>query len=198
MLFKKAKALHSATVKPSCAGFTVAELVVVCGIIGLLSLVIVAGYNRYNSQSLLQSLMYEMALSVREAQVFGSAVKSESATANFNVNYGVQFTTANNGSQYFIRSRPVGSSVTTPVNTFTLSRGNRVTAIYSCPVGWVSTSTCSAQSNVFLYFKRPHFDTDMETGSSTDSVSDAFMVVVSGPTGMRTLTLYRSGRVAIQ
>ena len=201
MLCKIKQSSRTATVNP-LRGFTVAELVVVCGIIGILSLVIMAGYRTYSSQSLLQSLMYEMAVSVREAQVFGSAVKSQSSS--FDVDYGVKFSTQDDGSQYVILSRPVGSSATTPVNTFTITRSNQITGLYSCPVGWADISACTPQTDIYLYFKRPHFDTDMESAATVsgpvvvDTTSDAFVIVVTGPTGTRELHLYRSGRVAIR
>lgn len=199
MLFKTTHTLSKTVVNPQ-RGFTIAELVVVCGIIGVITAVVLAGYSRYSSQSLLQSLMYEMAISVREAQIFGSAVKSQSA--NFDVSYGIQFTTDNNGSQYFIVSRPLSTNTITPISTFTISRGNRVTNIYGCEIGWAALSSCTERSSVFLYFKRPHFDTAMEFNSggpgNVDDLSDEFVIIVTGPTGTRELHLYRSGRVAIR
>ena len=71
------------------AGFTLIELLVVVGIIIMLSAVMLANTNKFGGQSLLQNLVYDMALSVREAQVYGISVQG--ASGNFNAGYGMHF-----------------------------------------------------------------------------------------------------------
>ena len=73
--------------------FTLIELLVVMAIFSVISLLILANHSRFNSSVLLGSLAYDMALSVRQAQVYGVSVQT--FNANFQVGYGVHFTTGN-------------------------------------------------------------------------------------------------------
>ena len=175
-------------VAPRVRGFTIAELVVVCGIIGVMSLVVVSGYSKYRGQSLLQSQMYEMRLAVREAQVKGTAVTPQSNS--FDLNYGVQFSTASGGLNYFIMSRPVSTGVATALTTFTLARGSYISGVFSCTS---SATVCTAKTSVAVYFKRPHYDTDLVVDGATDVVSGSIVVNVTGDAGVRKLTIWRSG-----
>ena len=70
-------------------GFTLVEMVVVVAIIALLVSVVLARYKEYDSVTLLQSAAYDVALSVREAQVRGVAVSGDEG--EFEVAYGIHF-----------------------------------------------------------------------------------------------------------
>ena len=72
-------------------GFTLIELLVVIGIIVIISALMLANTNKFGGQSQLQNLAYDIALSVREAQVYGISVQG--SAGNFNVGYGMHFDT---------------------------------------------------------------------------------------------------------
>jgi prepilin-type N-terminal cleavage/methylation domain-containing protein len=75
-------------------GFTLIELLVVVAVIILVSAVIFANNNRFGGAALLQNLAYDIALSVREAQVYGISVKQNSQ-GTFSAGYGMHFALAN-------------------------------------------------------------------------------------------------------
>lgn len=70
-------------------GFTLIELLAVIAIIAIISVVMFANYARFQSQSTLQNLAYDMALTIRQAQVYGISVRSNSGS--FTNGYGVSF-----------------------------------------------------------------------------------------------------------
>ncbi len=83
--------------------FTLIELLVVVAIITIVSAVILANNNKFGGAALLQNLAYDVALSVREAQVYGISVKQTSA-GTFNSGYGMHFdiTTLQNSETYHL------------------------------------------------------------------------------------------------
>lgn len=64
---------------------------VVTAIFMILSSVVLSTNARFGNLIVLQNLAHDMALSVRQAQVYGIAVRRFEAT-NFDVNYGIHFT----------------------------------------------------------------------------------------------------------
>ncbi len=75
------------------AGFTLIELLVVVGIIVVVTAIVLANNNQYGGQVQLQNLAYDVALSVRQAQVYGISVArfGSGATASFSNGYGMHF-----------------------------------------------------------------------------------------------------------
>lgn len=72
------------------AGFTLIELLVVTGIMVVITGLVFANNNAFGGKVLLQNLAYDVALSVREAQVYGISVQRFS-TDIFAEGYGIHF-----------------------------------------------------------------------------------------------------------
>ncbi|MCR4280785.1 MAG: type II secretion system GspH family protein [Candidatus Kaiserbacteria bacterium] len=77
-------------------GFTLIELVAVMAIIIIVTSVTLANNSRFGGAVLLQNLAYDMALSIRQAQVYGIAVRGYSAN-QFSAGYGMHFSTSESG-----------------------------------------------------------------------------------------------------
>src|ERR1700691_1591264 len=60
--------------RSSNRGFTLIELLVVVGIMVVISAFILVRQSRFDSSTLLRSLAYSVALSVRQAPIYGSSV----------------------------------------------------------------------------------------------------------------------------
>lgn len=70
---------------------------VVTGVFTILSAIVLSANNRFGDQIILKSLAHDIALSIREAQVYGISVKrytggSGNPNAAFDISYGMQFT----------------------------------------------------------------------------------------------------------
>ncbi len=70
-------------------GFSLLEMMVVIGIITLLTSVVLFNKQGFNNSILLTNLAYDVALSIREAQVYGIVVKGYQGS--FDSGYGVHF-----------------------------------------------------------------------------------------------------------
>ena len=72
--------------------FTLIELMAVTGIVVIITSVVLANNNKYGGSGLLQNLAYDIALSIRQAQVYGISVRGFGANnSTFNVAYGMHF-----------------------------------------------------------------------------------------------------------
>ncbi len=74
-------------------GFTLVEMAVSIGIFALISAVVIFNHGKFNSSIVVTNLSYEIALAVREAQVYGLAVKQDPTDVDpVEYAYGVYFT----------------------------------------------------------------------------------------------------------
>lgn len=72
-------------------GFTLVEVVIVVAIIGLISAIIIPRYAMFDSTTLLNSAAYDIASSIRQAQVYSLSVRGSSSF--FDYPFGVSFNT---------------------------------------------------------------------------------------------------------
>ena len=96
-LFCKVKKIK----RNSQSGFTLIELMVTIGIIILMTAVLMQRYSSFNNVVILKSQAYELALDVREAQVFG--VSTRGTSNSYREAFGISFdlTQTNNAYKLF-------------------------------------------------------------------------------------------------
>lgn len=180
-------------------GFSLIELMVSVGILAVISTVVLANHTQFNSSVLLGSLAYDIALSVREAQVYGLSVRSFSN--EFQVGYGVRFSDA--GSYAFFvdvnANREYDDGTDSIVRTYTLGRGHRVAqycGITSSGVEYCSDSA-SPITHLDVVFLRP--EPDAVISSNEPGVYSAARIVVSAPSGAtRTVEIASTGQISVQ
>ncbi len=146
-------------------GFTLVELLVVSAIILVMTAFILFQHSKFNSTTLLRSLAYSIALSVRQAQIYGTSVRESSRNGTFVQGYGVYFPLSGSApDRYYLfadldadgnyDSSPVSEAL--PAN-FTLSKDYRFKSICMVRIG---QSTCDATpvTSLTAYFRRPNPD----------------------------------------
>lgn len=173
-------------------GFTLVELVVVTGIIGLLALIVIVQYRRFDSQLLIRNVAYEIALAVREAQSLGIGVRGANGT--FNEPYGIHFTEGDT----YILFRDSGNTdnrydaADQKLTTYKLGRGNEVTdlCVGTAPL---SGSECG-KSSLDIMFRRPDPDAIFYPAGS------AAQVTVTTPSGAlsRMIAVTATGQVSVE
>ena len=177
----------------SVRGFSLVELLVTLAI----STIIVGGvlirFNAFDSVVVLKSIAYEVALTIREAQVFAvSATGNQAMTSQFDQPYGVHFDLAN-PQQYILYENAAGTleygSGDTIIETFTMNQKYEINDICVTPASGGESCTATTLS---VAFQRPEFRAYIFPGTDpvqsrvtftmVDDPSTTFSVVV-GVTG---------------
>ncbi len=143
------------------AGFTLVELMVVVAIFGVLTTVVLYKNSDFNNSFLLTDVAYDVALTIRQAQVYGLNVKNSGkidigrGLDGFNNGYGVYFErdsstggATGNGAVFFAdaftSSVPLGSKTYDSgeeLSTLVLSRGYKISRF--CGTTSTRTDYCS-------------------------------------------------------
>lgn len=182
-------------------GYTVAEILIVVAIIGFLTAVVVARYRDFDSTTVLKNLAYEIALSVREAQVMtisasnlgaGGTLQTEGQNSYgimFNENSGsyVLFNDLNENNQY--------NSGSELVKLVTITQGATITRLVEQRAG---SGTEYPITNATITFDRPHLDTTFVTSSGSNNVVEVTLTVTSTRGGQRLVHIARSGRISVE
>src|SRR5579872_625888 len=87
-------------------GFTLVELLVVVAVITIITAFILFSQNKFDSSTLMRSLAYSVALSIRQAQLYGVSVRADTATGATNPfapGYGI-YMSSGDLSHYYIFS----------------------------------------------------------------------------------------------
>ena len=207
---------------PSPRGFTLVELLVVSLIIVFITAFVLFRQQGFNSATLLRSLSYGVALSVRQAQVYGVSVRESAAGSGvFAAGYGVQF--GNSGlvdsSHYLLFADANGNGQYTAgeeLPRFTIGNGRGTDYFISniCAHSIVSGDQCSASSpptsptisSLSVYFRRPNPDACFATNTSptacavgTAPVYDYAYVQIKPFVGTdyRTIKITSTGQIAV-
>jgi prepilin-type N-terminal cleavage/methylation domain-containing protein len=194
--------------------FTLIELLVVMAIVMLITGAILANNSRFNSSVLLGSLAYDIALSVREAQVYGLSVQE--SNASFQGGYGVHFSASDS---YVLfsdvnankRYDPAPAGTDTIVQTYAVGLGHTVKSFCGTFSG-NTTPQCSSDASPIKYldivFFRPNPDaiitSDKTTFSATNGVINpvnpysSAQIVVTSPSGeTRTISIQSTGQISV-
>lgn len=189
--------------------FTLIELLAVCAIMVLISTLLLANQGKFGGQVLLQNFAYDMALSIRQAQVYGISVQSFGG--NFNRTYGVHFS-APPSTSYWLFADDKNSGV-----PGIYDEGERLkNATYNITRQYVITDLCRLKKNseqcglegLDILFQRPEPDALISwyTGSSTHECptaqagdcADGARIVVLSPRGeTMSVKVTSSGQISV-
>lgn len=186
------------------------ELLVSVAILTMISGLVLANHNRFGGNILLGDLAYEIALSVRQAQIFGLSVREfGSGSGNFDVGYGVHFNSFFSGTSYVLFSdtdddqtydySPDPLTSDELVEVFNIGRGNFISDF--CAVRSDLTEDCYAAGDITkmdIVFKRPDPEATITSNLSAISYGTA-TITVSTPQGItRTVTVESTGQISVE
>lgn len=182
-------------------GFSLIELLVVTGIFLVITGVVLANNAQFNSSVLLGNAAYDVALSIRQAQVYGLSTRSYSG--EFRVGYGVHI---EGTSSYLIfadldenRNKRYDPGVDQVVQQVTLGRGH--TILRFCGVQTDGTEDCSdgvaALPHIDIGFLRPNPDATI-TGDGPTPYSSVKVVLQSRSGETRTVSVQSTGQISVR
>lgn len=183
------------------AGFTVIELLVVIGIFALISGITLFNFSAFSGQTTLNNLTYEIALAVREAQVYGIAVRETSPGSEIFPSYGTYFD-IDQDTEFilFADTAPTGASdgIYTAeddlLESFSIRKGNRISEL----CGFVSPSDpCTAVNELHITFTRPDPEASILDGEG-NPYSYARISVTSLDDKTRDVSVWSNGQIAVK
>lgn len=141
-------------------GFTLVELLVVSAIVLLFTALVFFRQARFNSSTILRSLTYSIALSVRQAQVYGTSVRETAAgTGVFAQGYGVYVPSVGSAANtYYIFADSDGDGAYDAGEGLPIYKLGSGYAIQSACAVAVGASTCTSVNSLTAYFRRPNPD----------------------------------------
>ena len=181
------------------AGFTLIELLVVVSILVVISGVLLANYSQFGGTVLLRNLAYDIALSVREAQVFGISGRSFSGT-QFAAGHGIHVNLQDDAQRMFLFTDVNGDGLYTSagewIETYMLERGYRIDRV--CVPSGLSEDCLVTEANIL--FRRPEPDAVINASfGSGFSQYGRVRIVIASPQGDKMSVLVEgAGQISVQ
>lgn len=187
-------------------GFSLIELLVVVGILVMITTLTLVNYSSFNSSTALGSLAYDIALSIRQAQVFGLAVREYEEGAGpdrFDTGYGAHFDIDSSENKRYIlfadTDRQFDYDGATEIDEiFTIGRGNYISDI--CVTGSSNVEKCSADgvAKLNIIFDRPDPEAIIKINDAPEKYGSARIIVSSRLGNERVIRVYNTGQIAIE
>jgi len=185
-------------IKTFCKAFSITELLVVIAIFGLISTVILANHSKFNSSVLLGNVAYDVALSVRQAQVYGLSTRQYSN--QFRLGYGIRF--AGNSTYAFFadidRNKKYDTGTDSIIQTYSFGQGHSLKRF--CGIKSDNTQNCSDDPAPLTFldvvFLRPEPDATI-TGDTGVLYSSATIEVQSSTGETRMVTVQSTGQISV-
>jgi prepilin-type N-terminal cleavage/methylation domain-containing protein len=183
-------------------GFTLVELIVTVGIFVFMTALVVAKYGSFNDGTLLTSMAYDVALTLRSAQSYGLNVQSYNSQNLFNYPYGIHFSSAVGSNNQMILFADVnGNNIydladNPPITTYTLARGGDVKSV--C-VGTGPGALCTSPSSgiIDITFKRPDPNAIIVANGTKYAYAE-IKVENAAKNSTRTIVVRGTGEIAVQ
>lgn len=183
----------------------------------LITATLLVRQSKFDSSTLLRSLTYSVALSVRQAQVYSTSVLGTTTTqaacgGNYSAGtcfasaYGIHLV-AGNQSSYTLFADLNGDgkyNAGEDVKVFTLGNGYSISDFCAITTGDSPITRCASQgtaNSLDIYFKRPNPDALFYNSSvSSEQYIKAYIQIqFSGDTGsMRNVCVYVTGQIAVE
>ena len=182
-------------------GFTLVEMITVLGIFMIMTSVVLFNYNKFTSDTILTNMAYEVALSVREAQIYGVSVRDPNGTENFGTPYGISFIAATGGSStYNLFADLDGNGLFGGGATCVAGAGECVTPyalLRNIKITGVAIKPASAEcqsSNLSVLFERPNPEPFFNNGTNVEFAE----ITLTAPTGsVRYVVISNNGQIYV-
>ncbi len=161
-------------------GFTLIEMITVLSIFMIMTSIVLFNYKKFTNDTILTNMAYEVALSVREAQIYGVSVRNPAgvSSADFDSPYGIHFPLVAGGTpSYFLFAdvdgdgRYDGGSTCTAgsgecVIPYAMQRNIKVTNLQFKDSGGCAQPP-DVPADISLVFRRPNPEPVFNNNNST-------------------------------
>ena len=192
------------------AGFTLVELLVVSAIIVILTTVLLLRQSTFDSSTILRSVAYSVALSVRQAQVYGTSVlgTASGGSIQYATAYGLYFNRSNPTTYALFadfNSNGVYDASTETLKVFSLTNGFSLadacatlsSGANRC-LGSHDSSGLGTTASLSILFRRPNPDAVFRTEIGGESYTSAWVGVQSQNKTLRSILVTSTGQISVQ
>lgn len=184
-------------------GLSLVELIVVIGIFAAISLLVLVRFSNFNNIILTNNLAYDIALSIRQAQIFGINVRGigSGGSTVFDTGFGIRFDSSNPSSYIFFGdiNKDKQYQVDELIEVFTLLGGNTITEICGIPTSGPDKCTSTGDITALdIVFTRPDPDADIRSHSPEISYQSAKIYLTSPKGTERLITTELTGQISVQ
>ncbi len=197
-------------------GFSLIEMLVVIGIIVVISGIVLANNVRFGGMVQLQNLAYDIALSIRQSQVYGISVTRFSNTSTFAAAYGMHFQTSSpNSFQMFGDVGTINGVYDIACNcelvqSTAIQTGYTIAYLFVTPQGSSTESATGTVTSLDITYRRPNPDAyitkngDQLTFNAkgkyvSGTKNDQARIVVRSPRGdLKSILIYANGQISVQ
>ena len=202
MISPQSRLLPHCLKRPSSAslqlGFSLVEVIVTLSIVTIITTLVMFRYGSFNSAVLLKNQAYEIALDIREAQVFAISVRGN--TSQFREEYGVYFSLAANENKQYVFWQDIGADSnpqyddsSEEINTTNLD--NRFSVVGICLDD--APSPCSPNT-VSISFARPNFDAVIVRGGTRYQTAEIIIAPDNDPSFTRSIFITSTGQITVE
>lgn len=182
----------------SSRGFTIIELLVVAGIVIILSGVLLAKNSAFGGTVVLRSLTYDVALSIREAQTYGIAVR-QTSTGTYSTGYGVEVRMASPANYLLFSDADANGyygGASELVTRYTLKQGFHLKDLCYTPSSGIEV--CGAQK-IDITFIRPEPDAYIRANDAA-TLNQRARIILTSPngTGSVSVLIEATGQISVQ
>lgn len=176
------------------SGFTLVEMIVAVGIVAIISSLVLSNYRGFDNSVLLTNLAHDVALSVREAQVYGISVRGTGSS--FDAGYGITFNT-NTPGIYTLFADTNGNnrynSSDTVIDIYSFDSRYRISRLEEITSG--GTDPISGRLNIV--FTRPDPEPVFSIGGSIQDMTGVRITLRSQDGSTRTVDVFSTGQISI-
>ncbi|MDP2648287.1 MAG: hypothetical protein Q8P19_00075 [bacterium] len=186
------------------------ELLAVTAIIALITSIVLVNNNRFGGVVLLENLTYDVALSIRQAQVYGISV-ARFGSNEFVSGYGVHLAISSPGTYALFADVSSSGLYDCPVpdspgcelvSAASIRQGYQVSSLCATPIG--GAESCSEISRLDILFKRPEPDAWISRNGDSCTINnsscmESARIVLSSPRGdTMSVVVEANGQIAVQ
>lgn len=207
-------------VKNKKRGFSIVELIIVVAIFIVIATVVLTKQSKFSSDILISNMAYEVALTIREAQVYGTGSKKATNSSftedeNRQVGYGIYInangTTKPTSMRLFV-DRPLGPGLPgngvydagENLSLFNLTRNHRIRnfcGLVGAGPNWSCWTSQSGPFHLNIVFVKPNPDAYMKGGTSIGAGSfTKVALVIESALGdkCRVVTINAGGQIEVE
>lgn len=207
-------------------GFTILEMLMVLAIFTIITSIVIFNYGEFNSKTIMSNMAYEVALSIRQAQVYSLGVRGQANLDNFNTQYGIHMNTGIDKKSFvfFVDKDESGNpdglcdagisanclacsggteclekiNLTRDVTIARICTSSGVTNPIDETTGYCVDDTEAEYSNLTLLFKRPNPDSIVRLGNDVISDVTTGIVLKTNYGNQRAVIISPTGQITVQ